>query len=50
MLYTTDTVQELERNVLITQHGRDAEVLEGIIEILDDEIVGDEMIQEGLYS
>ena len=28
--------------------GRDAEVLEEIIEILDDEIVGDEMIQEEL--
>ena len=28
--------------------GRDAEVLEGIIEILDDEIVGDETIQEEL--
>ena len=28
--------------------GRDTEVLEGIIEILDDEIVGDEMIQEEL--
>ena len=28
--------------------GRDAEVFEEIIEILDDEIVGDKMIQEGL--
>ena len=28
--------------------GRDTEVLEGIIEILHDEIVGDEMIQEEL--
>ena len=28
--------------------GRDAEVLEEIIEILDDEIVGDEIIQEEL--
>ena len=28
--------------------GMNAEVLEGIIEILDDEIVGDEMIQEEL--
>ena len=51
MLYTTDTVQELEREDLISDYaavGRDAEVLEGIIEILDDEIVGDEMIQEEL--
>ena len=51
MLYTTDTVQELEREDLISDYaavGRDAEVLEEIIEILDDEIVGDEMIQEEL--